>query len=153
MIKGLHWYHLGWFATALYILIATASANGRYQLNHALAEDVWRGLERGYPRFVEFKEKKAEELDKATKERYSPKSPNTLGCVSAPTEVIFISKNKVIELDLSLPKSREDAIAVLGEPLCNLANGGDRWVIKDGSIVDVEYDPVRVNYQNADRLP
>lgn len=144
-MNGLHWYHVGWIALAIYVIIATASASNRYELNHFLAEDVWRGMSNGYPRLLSFQDKKAEEINKFSKERWQPKPPNSEGCAYVPEEISFITKAKVTELNLSLPKSRNDVVQLIGKPYCELLDG-DRWVLSNGAFVDVQYNPVRIRY-------
>ena len=144
--------HVFWLAISIYILIATASAKGRFQLNHFLAIDLWDRLYVSVPFLMEFSQKKATEIDKFTNERWSVKTPYSEDCKTEPTELSFLNKSQVIELNLNLPKTPQDVYSTIGKPYCQLTNGIERWIVKDGSVVDIEYDPVRINY-NANNRP
>jgi hypothetical protein len=137
---------------SLYIAIATASAKGRFQLNHFLVTDLWDRLYVSVPFLMEYTEKIAIEIDQFTKERWSVKLPYSEECKTEPTELAFITKTQVIELNLNLPKNPNDVYSIIGKPYCTLDDEVERWILKDGSLLDIEYNPVRINY-NADSRP
>ncbi|MBE9037669.1 hypothetical protein [aff. Roholtiella sp. LEGE 12411] len=148
-IPGLHWYHVFWLSVAIYLLFATAAADGRFKLNHFLAADIWAAMSGGFPKLLSFQSQKAEELDKWSQQRWSMHLPNSVDCAAIPKELRFVTKQQVTYLNLLLPKTRDDVVETLGEPYCQLTSGGERWAMRQG-FVDVEYNPVRLRL-NADK--
>lgn len=129
--KGLHWRHLIWLSGWTYVLIALAAASKPYELNHFLFTNTWNALAAGYPRLMKFQSQKAEELDQWSQKRYGYRTLDYRGtnCVSEFTATPPLTLQKVTQLKLAQPKSKAEAVKILGQSYCETSSGESLWLV------------------------
>ncbi|MBE9178710.1 hypothetical protein IQ268_09070 [Oculatella sp. LEGE 06141] len=153
MIQGLRWRHIGWMCLFLLLLFMTATAEGAYRLNWQIASKSWQQLTAGGQGLWQKQTEVAQQLDRASQQRYGydPIEPRSSECVTAPQSSQVLQTGELSSLLSNPPVSREDAIARLEQPYCQVVTGADIWLVGASQFLEVYYSPVSFQLREVEQ--